>query len=182
MFKVKIWGVLLFIISLSSSGTLLAASDYVLDSANSSLYFVSTKQTHVVENHHFTDLSGAISESGDASLSVRDLLFEVGLFSEARVTLPVNLERLAAQTVGSAQSQGITASLNLHGVIAAIDTEVIVTKLSDSKIMVQNASPILIDAGDFNLRGGIDALRNIANLDVISYAVPVNFTLLFSAR
>lgn len=196
MGKVKTWCALLFVIGLSCSETLLAASDYLLDSENSSLYFVSTKQTHVVERHHFTALSGSISDSGDAKLSinlssvetgivvrnerVRDLLFEVGIFSEAIVSLPVNLDSLAAQAVGSAQTQSISASLSLHGVVAAIDTEVIITKLSDSKLMVQNGSPLLVSAGDYNLTSGIDALRNIANLDVISYAVPVNFTLLFN--
>jgi len=169
---------------------------YTLDSANSSLYFVSSKKTHVLENHFFTDLSGSISDLGNASLSInlssaetgiavrnqrlRDLLFEVGTFSEAVASLPVDLVSLNAQAIGTTRTENISATLDLHGVVAAIDTEVAVTKLSDTKILVRNTSPILISAGDYNLTAGVDALRNIANLDVISYTVPVNFTLLFN--
>ena len=97
-------------------------------------------------------------------------------FSDAVATLPVDLEDLAAQEVGSTQKESVSAMLDLHGVSVAIDTELSITKLSDSQLMVQNVSPILIDAEDFDLTGGIEMLRNLANLPVISYSVPVNFT------
>lgn len=171
---------------------------YVLDPENSSLYFVSTKQTHVVETHQFTNLYGGISSGGEASLVInlgsvetgidirnqrmRDLLFEVEIFSEAVITLPVNLASLDTQAVGSTLAESISATMDLHGVSAAVDTEVAITKISDSQIMVQNVSPILIQAADYDLTGGIDALRTIANLAIISYAVPVNFTLLFNTQ
>lgn len=199
MGKVKIrCALLFFFVGLSGSETLLAASDYALDSENSSLYFVTTRQTHDIENHFFRDLSGSISSNGQATLNinlgsvetgvatrnqrVRDLLFEVGTFSQATVTLPVDLARLSSQASGSAETQAVSATLDLHGVFSNIDTELVITRLSDTTIMVQNASPILIRAGDFNLTSGIDTLRNLANLDVISYTVPVNFTLLFSTQ
>ncbi len=197
MWKVQIWCVLIFTTGFGSSEALLAASEYALDTEKSSLYFVSTKQIHVVENHHFTDLSGSISDTG-ANLIInlssvetgveirnqrlRDLLFEVNAFNEARVSLPVDLNNLAAQTIGSTQTRNSSATLSLHGVSSDIDAELLVTKLSDSTIMVQNAAPILLGAGDYNFTNGIDALRNIANLDVISYTVPVNFTLLFNKQ
>ncbi len=171
---------------------------YILDSENSSLYFVSTKQTHVVETHQFTNLYGSITSSGEASLGinlgsvetgisvrnqrVRDLLFEVETFSDALVSLPVNLASLSTQGIGSTRTDSVSATLNLHGVSAAVDTQVAITKISDSQIMVRNVSPILIKAGDYDLTGGVDALRNIANLAMISYTVPVNFTLLFNTQ
>lgn len=171
---------------------------YILDSENSSLYFVSTKQTHVVETHEFTSLYGSISNIGGATLGinlgsvetgivirnqrVRDLLFEVETFTEAVVSLPVNLSSLTTQGVGSTRVESISAALNLHGVTTAVDTEVAITKISGSQIMVRNVSPILIKAGDYDLTGGVDALRAIASLATISYTVPVNFTLLFNAQ
>lgn len=195
MSKVKIGALILFM-GLCASNTLFAASDYVLDSGKSSLYFASTKQNHVVESHFFTDLSGSISDGGVASLSidlssvetgvqirnqrVRDLLFEVATFSNATVTLPVDMNSLDAQAIGNTQAVTVSASLNLHGFVSNLDAQLIVTKLSDSIIMVQNGSPVLINAGVYGLDTGVDALRDIANLDVISHAVPVNFTLLFN--
>jgi len=195
---VKTWCALLFLFCLSSSEILFAASDYVLDSENSSLYFVSTKNTHNIENHFFTDLSGSISDNGEAELiinlgsietgielrnqRVRDNLFEVDAFSQATVSLPVSLDDLAAQTVGSSTTQNILASLNLHGVTAVVNTEVTVIKISNTKIMVKNASPIIIAAEDYNLTSGIETLRTLAGLVVIGYTVPVNFTLFFNAQ
>lgn len=198
MRKLNRWCVMLLIAGLSTSNAILAAPEYSLDSEKSSLYFVSTKKTHIVENHYFTNLSGSISEFGEAKLNIdlssaetgvairnqrlRELLFEVVSYSQATVTLSVDAETLDAQEVGSVQVQNVSATLNLHGVSSPIATNLIVTKLSNSTLMVQNASPIIIVAGDYNLATGVDALKNVANLDVISYAVPVNFTLLFNTQ
>ncbi len=170
----------------------------VLDPQASSLYFVSTKQINASETHEFTDISGAITADGQASLRLnlssiesgiavrnqrmRDFLFEVATYPDALVTLPVDLAGLMAQDVGSTVTQAITATLDLHGVAAAIDTEVTVTKLSATSVLVQNVAPILISAGDYNLDVGIDRLRNIANLRSIGYTVPVNFTLMYNTQ
>jgi len=176
-----------------------APNGYVLDAANSSLYFVTSRRIHDLETHQFTDLFGSISESGEASLGInlnsvetgvdlrneriRVFLFQVAIFGgEAMVTLPVDLPSLSAQSTGTAVTERISATLNLHGVSAAIDTDVIITKLSETQIMVQNASPIVIHAEDYALVEGIEVLRGLANLPVISYSVPVNFTLIYNAQ
>lgn len=171
---------------------------YTLDSSNSSLYFVSTRNLHDPETHFFTNLNGGINEAGEASLiidlssvetgvdlrneRIRTSLFEVDLFSNAVVSLPVDLSTLGSQTIGSVVTQSINAELDLHGVSAAVNTDVVITKLSDSQFMVQNANPILIDANDYDLVRGINVLRGLANLNEIGYTVPVNFTLLFEAQ
>jgi len=169
---------------------------YVLDSENSSLHYVTTKQTHIIETNEFTDMYGSISENGEANLTinlnsvdtgidlrnqrVRDFLFEVVNFGEAVVDLTIDLSSLSSQAIGTTRTESVAATLNLHGVSAAIDADVTVTKLSASKIMVQNVSPILVGAGDYDLTGGVDQLRTLANLNTISYTVPVNFTLFFN--
>lgn len=175
---------------------ILSPQAYVLDANQSSLYFVSTKQTHTLETHYFATLSGGITESGEAKLSInlnsvdtgitirnerlRNLLFETATYSEATVSLPVNVDGLDNISSGETQTQLISASLDLHGITTVVDTEVMITKLSDNQLIVQNISPILINAQSHDLTAGIDALRSIANLDSISYTVPVNFTLFFT--
>ena len=93
-----------------------AEDAYQLDTLRSSLYFVSAKNSHVVETHTFTALSGAISEEGVATLRItldsvesgiairnermRNMLFETLTFSEAVVSLPVDLDALAASGRG----------------------------------------------------------------------------------
>lgn len=170
---------------------------YLLNGSDSTLHFVSTKNTHIIETHHFDTLSGFISESGVATLVIdlnsvesnidirnermKNLLFETGTFSEARVTLPVNIDDLNIMAIGTTGTQTIVADVSLHGVTSSVTTDVVITKLSDSTLLVENVSPLLIQASMFDLVTGIEALRDVANLAVISYTVPVNFTLFFSA-
>ncbi|WP_179957624.1 cellulose binding domain-containing protein [Exilibacterium tricleocarpae] len=169
---------------------------YSLDPVKSSLHFVSTKKVHVLETHSFSTLSGSITNSGAATLKIdldsvatgidirdermRNLLFETGTFPEATVSLPVDMERLAGLATGDSEAQAVAASVNLHGVSVIVETQVFVTRLSASSILVENADPIIIKAGDFDLTNGVDALRDVANLSVISYSIPVNFTLFFN--
>ena len=169
---------------------------YLLNGSDSALHFVTTKNTHTIETHHFDTLSGFISESGVATLVIdldsvesniairnermRNILFETGAFSEATVTLPVNVDDLNSMTAGTTDTQTIVADVNLHGVTSVVTTDVVITKLSDSTLLVESVSPLLIQASMFDLVTGIDALKDIANLSVISYTVPVNFTLFFN--
>ncbi|REL29650.1 cellulose binding domain-containing protein [Thalassotalea euphylliae] len=171
---------------------------YVLDSNNSSLYFVSTKKEHTVETHTFRSLSGAISIDGEASLQIdlssvdtgvdtRDSrmtehLFAVDTYPFAQVSLPLDYDAVKAVPAGSTQLMDISATLNLYGADIQIDTQVQVSRLSSSRILVQNSQPILLDSTDFGLEAGIETLRTLANLTSISYAVPVNFNLVFNTQ
>ena len=169
---------------------------YALDTARSSLHFVSTKKTHVVETHTFTELSGGISPEGEAVLRInlnsvdtgvsirnqrmRDYLFETASFGEAEVTLGVDMDTLATLSIGETLEQAVTPIVNLHGVSLAVATTVTITRLSADAILVQNTQPILLNATDFGLTDGIETLRSLASLSVISHVVPINITLIFN--
>jgi len=173
---------------------------YVLDATNSSLHFSTTRRTSDLETHEIQDLFGSISaetsvatlglnlssvETGVAVRNARFLeyLFEVDEFgNEATIEVPVDLDALAGQSVGSSVTELFQATINLHGVSNVIETELTITRLSASTIIVRSASPIVIDARDYGLDVGVEALRNLANLPVISISVPVNFTLFFNAQ
>lgn len=168
---------------------------YSLSESESSLFFVSTKKTHVVETHTFDGMSGEIDADGQAIVSLdltsvntgidirnarmQEYLFETTSFPIAKVTLDVDMQTLTAIPVGSHLEQTITPLLDLHGFVVPISTEVRIRKLSDNRIMVQNLSPVIVNAEQFGLVAGVDMLRSLAGLDVISYLVPVNFTLIF---
>ena len=175
-----------------------ALSAYTLDAARSSLHFVSTKKVHVVETHTFSTLSGDISTAGIATLNIdlnsvetnidirnermREHLFETATFSQATITLNVDMATLAAISVGSAIQQDIDATVDLHGFQVPTAARVSITRLTEDTLLVQNISPILVKAADFGLTSGIDVLRDLAKLNVISYSVPTNFTLFFQKQ
>ncbi|WP_062059679.1 cellulase family glycosylhydrolase [Cellvibrio sp. OA-2007] len=181
-----------------SSSSVATTAAWTLDTTASYLNFVTTKNTHVVEVHNFTSISGDISAAGVATLNIdlstvntgialrdqrmRDLLFEVTSFPSATVTVAVPATLISSLAVGQSATTDISANLNLHGVTGAITTKVSVQKLSANRVLVQSLSPILIKAGDYALTDGVEALRAAVGIASISVAVPVDFALVFDAR
>ncbi|MDO8345621.1 MAG: cellulose binding domain-containing protein [Cellvibrio sp.] len=184
--------------SSNSSSSAANAAAWNLDSSASYLNFVTTKNTHNVEVHNFTRISGAISATGVATLAIdltsvntsialrdermRDLLFQTANFPTATVTLNLPSGLLTGLAVGNTSEIQITASLDLHGVTSPVATKVSVQRLSATRIIVQNLSPVVVNAPDHALAAGVEALRAAVGIASISTAVPVDFTLIYDAR
>lgn len=184
--------------SSSSSSSAVSTVTWNLDSAASYLNFVTTKNTHTVEVHNFTGISGAISATGVATLAVdlssvntnialrdermRDLLFQITSFPTATATLNLPSGLLGSLAVGDTSEIPITANLDLHGVTSPVATKVSVQRLSATRILVQNLSPLVVNAPDYALTAGVEALRAAVGIASISTAVPVDFTLIYDAR
>ncbi|PUA26961.1 MAG: hypothetical protein B0W54_21410 [Cellvibrio sp. 79] len=182
----------------SSSSSSAISNAWTLDAAASYLNFVTTKNTHVVEVHNFTQLSGGINSAGVATLAIdlatvntgialrdqrmRDLLFQVSTFPTATVSLTLPTGLIANLAVGTTSEINITANLDLHGATQPVATRVSVQKLTDSRVLVQNITPVLISAPDYGLTEGVEALRAAVGIASISKAVPVDFTLVYDAR
>lgn len=184
--------------SSSSSSSAIITAAWNLDSAASYLNFVTTKNIHTVEVSNFTSLSGSISAAGVATLVIdlnsvntsvalrdermRDLLFKTANFPTATVTLNLPSGLLSGLAVGTTSEIQITASLNLHGVASPVATRISVQRLSATRILVQNLSPVVVNAPDHALAAGVEALRAAVGIASISTAVPVDFTLIYDAR
>lgn len=174
-------------------------ADWSLDSEQSFLHFVSYKNTNRVESHKFEKLTGSVDAStGNARLEIdldsvntanatrdgrlKNLLFETALFGKAVISLSIDPDSVASLNPGERVKLPVSASLALHGVEGAVETSLFVQRLTDSRVMIQNVSPVLIKAADYSLDAGIEALRKVANLDVISTTVPVDFVLYFDMQ
>ncbi|KZN44830.1 cellulose binding domain-containing protein [Pseudoalteromonas luteoviolacea] len=171
---------------------------FVLNPQSSSLYFVSTKKQHLVEAHTFDTLSGSISTEGEANLTIdlagvdtgnetrdgrmKEFLFETDSFPTAEAQLSIDYAALIALPIGSSEKQSISATLNLAGVIKEVNADVVIRRLANNNVLVQSLTPIVLDATDFGLESGIETLKTLASLSVISYAVPVSFSLVFEAQ
>ena len=62
---------------------------------------------------------------------------------------------------------------------APVSFNVMVSKLSDDTIQASTVSPTLIGADTFGLKGGVEALQNIAGLKSITFNAPVTFSVTF---
>lgn len=169
-----------------------------LDNDNSQLNFVSIKKEVIAEVHTFKGLSGDINDKGkvtfivdlasvETNIAIRnermtEYLFETDKFAQATFSTEVDKTILARVKLGESKKVALTGDIDLHGVSQSISTEVLVTKLSDGKVLVNSLQPVIINASAFGLTVGIEKLKSLASLANISFAVPVTFQLIFVAK
>lgn len=167
------------------------AIEWVVDSSQSQLNFVSIKKNKVAEVHVFKELSGVYDSQGQFLLQIdlasvdthnlvrddrmKQFLFDVNQFSTAKLVAKIDTDLIDAIAEGANELLTVNANLELHGVATKLTLDVIVTRLVGAKLSVVSAQPIIINAGDFGLIPGINKLMELAALPSISEAVPVSF-------
>lgn len=160
---------------------------------DSRVSFVSVKKGDIAEVHHFKQLKGTLKDNGEFTLAIplmsvstgidvrdermQNLLFEVSLFPELKLTAQVDSQMLNTLAVGESKVANIDGKIALHGKQQTKTFSVMVTKVSANKMLVSSFQPMIVNANEFGLEGGVDKLRVIAGLSNISQAVPVSFVL-----
>jgi len=171
------------------------AATWTLDNAASFLSFASIKAEDIGEVHSFGSLSGSVTEDGTTTVTIdlasvstgidlrnermREMLFHTAQFPVATVTATVPLDSLDGLAVGDSAVRDVTAQLSLAGESNDLPTPLMITRLSEGRVMVQPLRLLMVRADDYALGEGIDALRDMAGLGHISHAVPATFTLVF---
>jgi len=169
-----------------------AHADWTLSNDDSSLTFLTTKNSQVTEVSHFKSLSGkfdgetAVLEidlaSVDSLIPIRNermakFLFETTKFSKATVSVSINGALMAKLEKTSAITADLDAKVSLHGKEKTVPAKVFVSKDTNGALNVLSAQPILIQASDFLLSDGVNKLQEIAKLKSITHTVPVSFNL-----
>lgn len=171
------------------------SGSWTLDAAESNLAFVTVKGGQVAEAHSFPGLTGSVSESGEATLAIdlasvdtlidvrnermREMLFNVAEFPSATVTTTLDPAAFGTLLAGDTMVQSVTATLDLHGTSGEVTSDLSVTRVGANKVRVQTIAPIIVSADSYGLGEGVEALREVANLDSITTSVPVTFSLTF---
>ena len=166
-----------------------------LDGEDSAVSFVSTKAINVAEVHRFGTLSGGVDDEGQVTVSIslesvdtgielrddrmRGMLFDTENYAAATVSAKVDIEAVGAMAHGESADMVIEGNLDLHGESRPLTMDVVVTRSGDSRLLVVSKKPVVVNAPEFKLGEGVEALREIAGLPSISLAVPVNFVLAF---
>jgi polyisoprenoid-binding protein YceI len=174
-----------------------AQADWKLDNDQSLVNFVSIKQSTIGEVNYFRSLSGTIKDnkanikinlsSVETNIPIRNdrmksMLFKVAKFEYAFITVDLDATKLEKMGLGDNFRENVSIALTLHGISKKIASDIQVFKLTNGRILVQSEYPIIINAEDFNLVSGIEALRTIAKLSTISTVVPVTFSLVFTKQ
>lgn len=170
------------------------ARGWQLNPAASALRFQSVKNESKVEASSFATLSGSIGADGIATVRVlldsvdtkidlrnvrmRFLFFETFQFPEAIITARIDATQLADLAQTRRKTLPLTYDLDLHGIKKTFQAETFVTLLSDDRVAVSSAAPIIVAAADFNLMDGIGKLQEAAGVS-ITPAATVTFDFVF---
>ena len=171
------------------------SANWKLDPATSTLNFISTKNNDLSEMHSFDQFSGAMTSSGAVSISVnltsvntlmeirnnrmREMLFNVSEHATAKLTVQLPESVLSAKA-GDQIRLELQGQLTLHGVSLPVAMHVSVAKLNANRYSAHTVKPIILNANQYGLKGGVEALQKIAGLTNISMAVPVSFSVVFN--
>jgi hypothetical protein len=183
---------------LLAGATLSAHADWYLDGESSRLSFISTKNANLSEVQRFLVLHGKVDAKGLAEVEVelesvnsgiplrdermRKELFEIQTFPEALITAQIDLRPINDLAPGAQLELRLPLTVNLHGKQHQYNAELLATRLDDRRFQVVTLEPLVINAEDFDLAPGLEALRKVADLSAISLSVPVGAVLIFTAR
>lgn len=173
-----------------------AFADWTLDGSASELSFVTVKAQDVAEVHTFGDISGAVGEDGRArvvvqlasvntGIPVRDqrmqeMLFHTDMYPTADVTTQLDMDKLEDMTPGTTTRLSSELVLTIGDSKVPVTADLIVSRLSDNRVLVATVKPLIVNAGSVGLADGVEKLREVAGLPSISKAVPVSFVLQFT--
>ncbi|MEN0035463.1 MAG: DUF1592 domain-containing protein [Cellvibrio sp.] len=181
--------------SSSSSSAPAAAARWLVDGTNSTFHFVTVKKNaagvETPENITFSQLQGTVATNGQAVLTIplasissgvdlrntrlKEILFESQYLPSLHFTTQLDLVAIDAMAAGSIKVQSVTGNLVLHGVVKSVVFDALVVKHANNSVSFSPRKPIAINSADFDLNGGIEALRSLMSLSTIGEKVPVYF-------
>lgn len=186
------------LLSLLAVLALPAQANWYLDNESSRISFVTTKNASISEVQRFLVLHGKVDGKGLAQLQLeldsvssgiplrdermRQDLFQVQQFPEARVTAQINLRPINDLANGAQIELLLPITVSLHGQEHTYNAELLATRLDERRFQVVTLEPLVLNAEDFNLAPSLDSLRKVAGLSAISFSVPVGAVLIFTAR
>lgn len=180
------------------ANTQAATPKWQVNNEASQINFTSIKKGSVAEIHHFTEITGTISESGQVEISIdlasaetniairnerlSSYLFETDKYPSALISTKITPDTISKLAAGETLQLTRDVTISLHNQSKKQPVSLTVNKLKNNELMVTSAQPVIINAADYGLTDGINKLRDLAGLPSISYAIPVTFTLHLNAQ
>lgn len=172
-----------------------ALADWTLNSEASNISYGTVKNDAIGESNTFKNISGSLNDNGHINISIdlssvdtmieirdqrmRDIVFKIAENATAKLTGDMNLDAHKDQAIGTSRVIEATIGLELVGEKIEHDVMLVVTRLTENKVMVTPHGVLFIDADDYELLSAIETLRGLAGLDTIASVVPLSFYLTF---
>lgn len=173
-----------------------------VDSNGSDFHFVTTKASKpgslaIEEVQSFKDVKGKVGDDGIIDFSVnlasidtnvplrdqriRDMIFNVAANPRATFAGRVNAMELRKFAPGEVKDMELVGQMTICGQTKPVIVKLRIVILSGNNIIASTRTPIIVSASDFGIQIGVDALREIMGLNVLSSSVPVSFSVVFKA-
>jgi polyisoprenoid-binding protein YceI len=185
------------------AGATPAATAYRVDAQQSSIHFVSTKSgapgvVGVSEVSRFSRFGGGMDATGrisleldltsvDTGISIRDdrmksMLFNVGATPKATFAATLDPKLVMAVPANGASDVDVNGMLTLAAQTQPVAAKLRVARMGGGALQVSTRAPIVVDASQFGLKAGVEALREIVGLNFIASSTPVSFTMVLNAQ
>lgn len=178
--------------------SLSAQANWYLDGESSRLSFITTQNANIADVHRFLVLHGKVDRKGLAQLRIemdsvnssvplrdermRDVLFDFKHFPEAQISAQIDLQPINDLASGAQLELRLPVTVSLRGKQHTYQAELLATRLDERRFQVVTLEPLMLQAEDFGLQAELETLRKLAGLSAISFSVPVNAVLIFTAR
>ena len=187
------------VMGLRSANALDLNQDWVLSASLSHVYMQTEKLEATIERHQFKSVEGSVTRDGDATIKLdlasletgidlrnvrmRFLLFEVFKYPFGVITAKLDKSRLQYLTDPKApvKAYPITLSVNMHGIVNEIQTEVWIARTSDNTVSVSTVNPIVVSAESFGLTKNVAKLVDAVNGIRIVPSASITFDLVFGS-
>ena len=169
-------------------------ADWRLLPASASFTIGTTKNKTITEIHRFSKLEGFVQSDGtavvtvnllsvDTGIEIRDQRMQAMLFSttaNAVYKTKLDIEIFRKMGIGQSKEFRLDGVLELGGRQMPLPLTTRITRQESGNYQVTTISANEIDVGMFGFSDGIEQLRAVANLKVISPIVTFEFTLEFA--
>ena len=176
-----------------------AGTGYVVEAGGSEVRFVTTKAGlpgagGVTESNRFTRFAGNINPAGritlDIDLSsvstgieirderVRTLLFNVKASPQASFSAQIDPTLISSLAAGTTRDADLQGNLTLANQSRPVIAQMRWIRQSDGSIQAWTRAPIVVDAAQYGLKPGVEALREIVGLNFLSSSAPVSLALM----
>lgn len=170
------------------------AGDWKTVDAETSVAFGSIKKDTVGEVHHFNKVTGSVSEDGKLKLDIDLASLETNIdIRNERMTKHVFLEGAATASltgeidmseindlkIGETRIIEIETVLSFVGVENDIDTNMLVARLGENRVLVSTADFVMLSTEDLEIDPGINKLMELAKLPGITRVTPISARMVF---
>jgi polyisoprenoid-binding protein YceI len=178
-------------------------ADWKVDNQASDFHFVTTKAgaagaSAITEVHRFKEIGGSVAGNGKINFNVhtasvdtliplrndrlRDILFKSIDFPEASFSGQVAMSDIQKLKAGDMLDIDVPGTLALVGSSKAINAKLRVVRLSGDRILVGTRESLIVNANDYGLQTGVEALRSLMGLNVLSPSAPVDFSVILTLQ